>query len=48
MDKKVDDSRFIRSLDNKQFTFVNNELVLLTIEKSVKFIEPLKKAWKLK
>ena len=48
IDKKLDDSTFIRSLDNKQFTFVNNELVLLTIEKTVKFIEPLKKAWKYK
>jgi len=47
-DKIINNTTFIRSLDNKQFTFVNNELVLLTIDKSIKFIEPLKKAWKYK
>jgi hypothetical protein len=36
-DHKIDDSTFIRSLGNKKFTFKNNELVLLTIDKSVKF-----------
>lgn len=45
-DKIINNSTFIRSLDNKQFTFVNSELVLVTIEKSAKFIEPLKEAWK--
>jgi len=45
-DKIINDLTFIRCLDNKQFTFVNNELVLLTVEKTSKFIEPLKEAWK--
>jgi hypothetical protein len=45
-DKIINDSTFIRYLENKQFTFVNNELVLVNVEKSVKFIEPLKKARK--
>ncbi len=45
-DQIINDSIFIRTLDNKQFTFKNNELILLTIDKSVKFIEPLKKARK--
>jgi hypothetical protein len=40
-DHKIDDSTFIRSLANKKFTFKNSELVLLTIEKSVKFIKNL-------
>jgi len=34
-DKIINDLTFIRCLDNKQFTFVNNELVLLTVEKTV-------------
>lgn len=45
-DKIVNNSTFIRTLDNKQFTFVNNELVLVTVEKTAKFIEPLKEARK--
>lgn len=45
-DKIINNSTFVRSLDNKQFTFVNNELVLVTVEKSAKFIEPLKEARK--
>jgi len=40
-DKKVNENTFIRILDKKQFTFTNNELVLLNIEKTVKFITPL-------
>jgi hypothetical protein len=45
-DKKVDELTFVRTLDNKQFTFKNNELILLTVDKSVKFIEPIKRARK--
>nr|YP_009487265.1 hypothetical protein [Russula foetens]AWB36167.1 hypothetical protein [Russula foetens] len=40
-DHKIDENTFIRSLDNKKFTFKNNELILLAIDKSVKFIKPL-------
>ncbi len=45
-DQIINESTFVRTLDNKQFTFLNNELILLTIDKSVKFIEPLKKSRK--
>jgi hypothetical protein len=45
-DRIINDNTFIRSLDNKQFTFKNNELVLLTIDKSVKFIDKLIKTRK--
>lgn len=38
---KINDSTFLRQLDNKKFTFKNNELILLTIDKSAKFIKPL-------
>lgn len=38
-DHKIDDSTFIRSLGNKKYTFKNNELVLLTIDKTTKFIK---------
>ena len=41
-DHKVDDSTFIRSLENKKFTFKDNKLALLYIEKTVNFIKPLK------
>jgi hypothetical protein len=41
-DHKINDSTFVRSLENKKFTFKNNELVLLTIDKSLKYIESLK------
>lgn len=40
-DIKIDNFSFERYLDNKKFTFKNNELILLTIDKSVKFINPL-------
>ena len=40
-DIKIDDSTFVRNLENKKFTFKNSELILLTIDKSVKFIQPL-------
>ena len=40
-DHKIDDNSFVRSLGNKNFTFKNNILVLLTVEKSVKFIKKL-------
>lgn len=36
-DHKIDDSTFIRSLQNKKFTFKDNQLVILTIDKSVNF-----------
>jgi hypothetical protein len=40
-DHKINDSIFIRSLQNKKFTFRDNKLVLLTIAKSVNFIKNL-------
>ena len=40
-DHKIDESTFVRTIHNKKFTFKNNELVLLNIEKSVKFINNL-------
>jgi len=40
-DIKINDTTFERYIDNKKFTFKNGELTLLTIEKSVKFINPL-------
>lgn len=40
-DHKIDENTFVRSLDNKKFTFKNNELQLLTIDKSTKFIKNL-------
>jgi len=41
-DHKVDDSTFIRSLENKKFTFKENRLALIHTEKVVNFIKPLK------
>lgn len=41
-DHKVDDSTFIRSLENKKFTFKDNKLALIHTEKVVNFIKPLK------
>jgi len=41
-DHKIDESTFIRSLDNKKFTFKDNKLALLYIEKTVNFISNLK------
>jgi hypothetical protein len=40
-DHKIDDNTFVRYIENKQYTFKNNELILLTIDKSTKFIQPL-------
>jgi hypothetical protein len=40
-DIKINDSTFVRHLENKKLTFKNNELILLTIDKSTKFIDPL-------
>jgi hypothetical protein len=37
----IDFTSFVRHLDNKQFTFKNNKLILLTIDKSTKFIKAL-------
>jgi hypothetical protein len=48
IDIKINDSTFIRELLNKKFTFINNELALLTIDKKVKFIKSLKKGRKSK
>lgn len=42
-DTYIDDSTFIRDIDNRKYTFVNDELKLLTIEKPNKFIKPIKK-----
>jgi hypothetical protein len=36
-DHKINDSIFVRSLQNKNFTFKDNNLVLLTINKTVNF-----------
>jgi hypothetical protein len=41
-DFKINENTFIRKLDNRNFTFKNNELVLLEINKYVKFINTLK------
>ena len=46
-DNKIDDNTFVRYLENKKFTFKNNELVLTEINKYVKFIETLKSLVKL-
>jgi hypothetical protein len=34
-DHKLPDNTFIRSLNNKKFTFKNNELILISTEKSI-------------
>jgi hypothetical protein len=41
-DHKINESTFIRSLNNKKFTFKDGELILLTIDKSATFISTLK------
>jgi hypothetical protein len=43
IDKKINENTFVRSIENKQFTFTNNELILFTVEKTVKFMNPLYK-----
>nr|YP_009487300.1 hypothetical protein [Russula lepida]AWB36202.1 hypothetical protein [Russula lepida] len=40
-DFKLSHNKFIRVLNNKNFTFIDNKLVLLTIEKKVNFIKNL-------
>lgn len=40
-DHKIDENTFVRYIENKQYTYKNNELILLTIDKSTKFIKPL-------
>jgi hypothetical protein len=40
-DYKLSHNSFIRSLGNRKFTFIDNKLVLLSIDKSVKFIKNL-------
>ena len=47
IDRILESNIFRRTLDNKQFTFVNKELALLTINKKTKFIDNLKKGGKL-
>jgi hypothetical protein len=42
-DHKLDETSFVRSLENKKFTYKDNKLVLLTIDKSSKFISQLNK-----
>ena len=44
IDRYIDDSTFIRDLGSKKFTFVNEELKLLTIEKTNKFMKTIKTA----
>lgn len=34
-DHKIDENTFVRCIQNKKFTFKNNELVLLTIDKTI-------------
>jgi hypothetical protein len=46
-DIKINDSTFVRHLENKKFTFINNELKLLTIDKPSKFIQSLNQINKL-
>jgi DNA polymerase type B, organellar and viral len=40
-DYKIDDNTFIRSIENKKYTFKNKNVILLTIDKSVNFIKLL-------
>lgn len=44
IDKFIDSSTFIRQIGKNKYTFVNNELKLLTVDKSNKFIKPITKA----
>nr|YP_009739393.1 DNA polymerase 2 [Tricholoma terreum]QIC20237.1 DNA polymerase 2 [Tricholoma terreum] len=46
VDKYIDDITFIRDLGPKTFNFVNDEVRLITIKKSSKFIKLIKKAKK--
>jgi len=46
-DIKINDSTFVRHLENKKFTFINNELKLLTIDKATNFIQSLNQINKL-
>jgi hypothetical protein len=41
IDTKINENTFIRTFGNKQYTFTDNELTLITVEKAVKFITPL-------
>jgi hypothetical protein len=41
-DHKIDDSTFIRSILNKHYTFKDKKLAVLTIDKTVNFLKPLK------
>jgi hypothetical protein len=41
IDKKVDETTFIRSIGKKEYIFKNNELILFKVEKQSKFIKPL-------
>lgn len=42
-DRYINENTFIREIGQKEFTFVNGELKLLTIKKDNKFITPIKK-----
>jgi DNA polymerase elongation subunit (family B) len=41
-DNFINSNTFTRAISNKKYTFTNNELILIEIDKKVKFIEPLK------
>jgi hypothetical protein len=40
-DHKIDENTFIRSIENKKYTFKNKNVILLVIDKSVNFIKSL-------
>ena len=42
-DIKINDNTFIRQINNSEYTYVNNELKLVTTVKRASFIEPIKK-----
>ena len=42
VDHFINSKTFTRTISNKKYTFINNELILIEIVKKVKFIEPLK------
>lgn len=42
IDRYIDESSFIREIGKKKYTYVNEELKLLTVEKQSKFMKPIK------
>ena len=44
IDRYINDSTFIREIGKNKYTYSNNELKLLTVEKPSKFIKPIKKS----